>query len=105
MREVRAAGSSRPLYVATYTIPEAARALGKTELTLKKWIEEGMVPEPTLHDTARNYRQYAQPELEAIAAVLVLHAVEFSYYAKNHIGTRDRIFADVSRARRRVVGG
>lgn len=74
-----------------FTLPEAARALGRTEITLKKWIEDDLIPEPILRDTTRGYRQYSVGELTIVARVLALHEQEFSYYAYNHTQTREQI--------------
>lgn len=103
MREVAPINGGRLLTVECFSVPEAARALGKTELTMKKWIDEGMLPTPVLHDTARRYRQYSVGELRVIARVLAAHGEDFSYYAKNHIGTRERMAAEVARYRSRNV--
>lgn len=94
-REVIADGMEYPAVVEAYSIPEAAKALGRTELTFKRWIEDDLIPEPILKDTTRNYRQYSAGELSAIARVLVEHEAEYSYYAVTHTYTRERIMQAV----------
>jgi hypothetical protein len=84
-----------PQTIEAYTLPEAAKALGKTELTLKKWIEDDLLPGPILHDTTHNYRQYSVGELRIIARVLAEHERDFSYYATTHKQTREHIMQQV----------
>ena len=90
-REVTAGDMEHPVMVATYTIPEAARALGRSELTFKRWISEDLVPDPILVDTTRGYRHYSTGELRVIAAELAVHEREFSYYTSKHEDTRHRL--------------
>jgi len=94
-REVTAAGMEYPATVEAYSVPEAAKALGRTELTLKRWIEEDLIPEPILRDTTKGYRQYSVGELRVIARVLREHEHEFSYYASTHVHTREQIMQQI----------
>lgn len=94
-REVTAEGMEYPHVVEAFTLPEAARALGRTELTLRRWLEEDMLPAPLLHDTSRHYRQYSVGELEVIARELKEHEREFTYYARTHHACRERIMQHV----------
>lgn len=80
-----------PQVVEAFTLPEAARALGRTELTLKRWIAEDLIPAPILRDTTRHYFQYSVGELDVIARELQEHEREFTYYAVAHTATRERI--------------
>lgn len=91
MRELFMEGMDHPATVVCYTLPEAARALGRSELTLKRWIEDDLIPEPVLRDTTRAYRHYSSGELQAIARVLAQHEREFTYYASTHTVTRERM--------------
>ena len=91
LREVTAEDMEYPATVEAYTVPEAAKALGRTELTLKRWIEEDLIPAPILRDTTKGYRQYSVGELRVIARVLQVHEQEFSYYATTHTQTREQI--------------
>ena len=91
LREVYTDGMEYPVTVEAYTLPEAARALGRTDLTFKRWLEEDMIPAPILRDTTKGYRQYSAGELQVIARVLQQHEQEFSYYATAHVHTREQI--------------
>lgn len=94
-REVFCEDMEHPEVVMAYTVPEAARALGRAELTFKKWIAEDLVPGPILKDTLRGYRLYSEGELQAIATVLAQHETEFTYYGVKHEHTRHRLFQQV----------
>lgn len=83
----------------SFTIPESAKALGKSELTFKRWIADGMVPRPILVDTVRGYSHYSEAELHSIANELIRHEREFSYYAKQHRSTRAAINHRVNETR------
>lgn len=94
-REVIAGDMDHPMVANTYTIPEAARALGKSELTFKRWLADDLVPEPVLVDTVRGYRHYSAGELSVIATVLARHEREFSYYTTKHEETRHAIMQNI----------
>lgn len=89
----------RIITIPAYTVPESAKALGKSELTFKRWIAEEMVPRPILVDTVRGYLHYAEAELQSIANELLRHEREFSYYAKQHRSTRRAIAHRVNETR------
>ena len=89
--------------VVTYTVPEAAKALGRSDLTFRKWIQEDLIPEPILRDVIRGYRLYSQGELQSIARVLAEHEQEFAYYAVRHEATRHRMFQHVQAYRAHSV--
>lgn len=70
-----------------YTMSEAAEALGRTRLTLKRWVRDGLIPPTVLADTVYQYRQYCEEELKLIAQQLAIHEAEFSYFTKKHVET------------------
>lgn len=102
-REVFAEDMEHPVVVETFTINEAAKALGRSELTLKRWIEEDMIPPPILRDTVRSYRHYSVGELRVVARILREHEREFSYYAKTHEQTTHRLFQSMQGYRSNYV--
>jgi hypothetical protein len=69
---------------AVYTLPEAASALGKSPLTLKRWISEELIPEPVLVDDVYGYRQYLAAEVRIIADELRRHEENYDYLTSNH---------------------
>lgn len=89
-----------PESVSTYTVPEAARALGRSSLTFKRWIADDLIPEPVLLDTVRHYRHYSAGELNIIARELAEHEKEFSYYTAKHNETKERIMQSMDGYRR-----
>lgn len=92
-----------PQSVEAFTVPEAAAALGRTTLTLKRWIDTDMIPYPILRDTSRHYLQYSVGELDVIARELQQHEREFTYYAETHTATRERIAQHVFAFRQQHV--
>lgn len=78
-----------PAVVESYTLSEAAQALGRSELTLKKWINDDLVPEPVLRETIHGYRVYSVGELTIMARVLAEHERDYSYYTQQHDVTRN----------------
>lgn len=91
-REVTTDEMEHPVVVEAFTIPEAAAALGRSELCLKRWIADGVIPPPILRDTVRSYRQYSVGELRVIAEALRLHEREFKYLSTSHTFTITRIW-------------
>lgn len=76
-----------PVYAESYTIPEAAEALGRSVLGFKRWITDGLVPPPVLRDTVRGYKHYSRGELEVIRREIARHEREFTYYSVKHEST------------------
>ena len=86
-REVYTGDMDNPVYVESFTIAEAARALGRSEIGLKRWLTDGVIPPPILLDTVRRYRHYSAGELAVIARVLREHEEEFKYLTVKHTPT------------------
>ena len=86
-RELYTDEMDHPVVVESFTVPEAAKALGRSEIGLKRWLSDGIVPPPILKDTVRNYRHYSAGELQVIARVLRDHEEEFRYLTVKHTPT------------------
>ena len=86
-REVSTEEMDHPVYVEAFTVPEAAKALGRSELGFKRWLQDGLVPPPVRRDTVRQYRHYSVGELSVIARVLREHEDEFMYLTVKHTPT------------------
>jgi len=74
-----------------YTIPEAAVALGKALLTLKRWIKQEIIPEPVVTDTVKGHKHYTKGELQTIARILIEHENEYTYLKQTHTDTVSRL--------------
>lgn len=70
--------------VESYTIPEAAEAMGKALNTFRRWIHDELIPGPYLNDAQSGYKIYSRGELDIIAQALQVHAEEFSYFRADH---------------------
>jgi predicted site-specific integrase-resolvase len=81
-----------PATAECYTMREAAEALGRSMLSLKRWIKMGLLPPPVLRDTTRNYLQYSRGELLVICRELGSHEREYSLYSAKHETTTHRIW-------------
>lgn len=96
-------GMDHPVSANAYTLPEAARALGRSELTFKRWVSEDLIPGPVLLDVVRGYRHYSEGELKVIARELAVHEKEFSYYTVKHVRTRENIMQAMEGYRRTSI--
>jgi predicted site-specific integrase-resolvase len=72
-----------PEVVETYTITEAAAAIGVGVNTLRRWVDADKFPGPVLEETVHRYRVYSRGELEAAHRVLARHALSFSYLSSH----------------------
>jgi hypothetical protein len=73
-----------PTTVESYTIPEAAEAMGKSLNTFRRWVDDELIPPPYLRDTQSGYRVYSRGEMDIISEALRRHAEEFSYFRSDH---------------------
>lgn len=78
-REVIQGDMDHPVSVESFTIPEAAEALGRSVSTIRRWLEADRLPAPHLEDIANHYRVYSVGELEVIARLIASHEREFVY--------------------------
>lgn len=72
-----------PVNVESFTIPQAAEALGRSLATLRRWIADDKLPAPYLEElgTGRSLLVYSVGELEVIARQIAAHEREFVYLA------------------------
>ena len=85
-REVSIIGRQRSgyFYCTTFTIKEAAQAVGKTYLTLKRWVDDGLIPEPILKDSIYEHRHFSISEVKALHECLIEHEKFNTYLNENH---------------------
>lgn len=91
MREVAITGTRRVHRLGTFTIPEAAVALGKSVPNFRRWITHDLIPAPYLKDRERGYYCYCTEELRIMARILAAHEREFVYFCAAHEATSNQI--------------
>jgi len=69
--------------IETFSLAEAAVALGKSLPNLRRWVGK-LIPDPFLKETVRGNSVYARGELEIIAEILADHESEFAYFCAKH---------------------
>ena len=67
-----------------YSVNRAAKYFGKSNLTLRKWIDQGIIPTPILIDSSRGFKYYTKDELDIIAKVIEKHTKTYSYILSSH---------------------
>lgn len=92
-----------PVLVESFTITQAAEALCKSESTLRRWIQEGVFPEPVLEDSSRHYYVYSIGELQVIARILHNHEKSGSYLTRSDSVTINELLQAVQGYRSRYV--
>jgi hypothetical protein len=105
-REVEVRGQNgikSPTVALCFTVRETAQALGRSELTLRRWIKAGMIPPARLFDTSYGYMHYSRGELKIIARILARHEAEFDYLHKKHESTIGNIWDAVQNYRSEKV--
>lgn len=85
--------------VESYSAPLAAQALGRTELTFKKWVRRRIIPSAIWRDTVRGFLQYTIGELEVIAAVIAEHEEKFVYLRPSDTDTIQAIWQAIHQYR------
>ncbi len=73
-----------PIAVESFSVPQAAAALGRSVITIRRWIESDKIPAPYLEDVQRHYLVYSVGELEVLARIIAQHEREFTYLASEH---------------------
>ena len=73
-----------PVTIESFTVREAAEALGRSMSTLRRWIEDDKLPGPILEDTQYHYPLYSVGELEVIAREISRHEQEFVNLVTRH---------------------
>lgn len=90
-REVVIPGRTRTRTLVTYSIPEAAEAIGRSEPTFRRWLSSHLVPPPILTDAVRHVACYSMDELDIIRQELFTHERNFTAFCESHTETIIRI--------------
>ena len=75
----------------TFSIIEAAGALGKSGPNFRRWVNEDLIPKPVLRETTRGHYVYSREELEIILLILLEHEKEYVYFGASHTVTSNKI--------------
>lgn len=97
-KEVYISGDLYTLIV--YTVPRAAAALGKTEVTFKRWIKDKMLPQPIAMDAVKGYKHYTKGELKLISEIIAKHEKDFVYFHTTHTQTIEELWQALEAYRR-----
>jgi len=100
VREVTCEGLEHPENVETYRMSEAALALGRSMVTIKRWIKEELIPPPILTDVVYGYKHYSRGELKLIAMLLAEHERQYEYFHYTHTVTINRIWQGIEAYRK-----
>jgi len=73
-----------PVSVESFSIPQAAEALGRSVATLRRWLAADRMPSPYLQEVSRHTQVYSVGELEVIARLIAQHEREFVYLVAEH---------------------
>lgn len=84
IREVIHGDMDHPVSVESFTVPQAAEALGRSVSTIRRWIEADRIPAPYLEDVTHHHRVYSAGELEVLARLIAQHEREFVYLVAEH---------------------
>lgn len=82
-----------------YTVPQAAAALGKTVVTFKKWIADGLLPPPIFKDTTYGYMHYSQGEMKLVAGIIRKHEQKYDYLHTTHDNTVSQLWQAIEEYR------
>ena len=88
-----------PFEERSYSLNQTAAALGKSQLAFKRWVKDGIMPEPEYVDTSHRYRQYLLWEVEAAIKPLADHFDVFDYLHTSHEDAVSNIWNAVIKAR------
>ena len=78
-REMRVEGIEELMVLEGYTLRETGEALDKALLTIRSWIENGVIPPPFCEEAASGYQQYTRFELDVLAEILAEHETHSQY--------------------------
>lgn len=85
LREVTYDDAESPHSVESYSIAEVAKALGKSEVTIRRWIEADKIPAPYLRDTTKGNKVYSVGEADVMRRILSQYEAEYTYLGStNH---------------------
>lgn len=73
-----------PVVLETFSVTQAAEALGRSVATIRRWVADDKMPAPYLQDVAKGHRVYSVGELQVVARIIGQHEREFAYLTTEH---------------------
>lgn len=98
-KEVAPVGGGESFVGEAYTINKTAEALGMSHLGFKRWVSDGLVPEPVFVDVVYGYKQYMAWEVDAMIIPLSDHYDVYDYFHSTHTDTIDQVWRAVNKVR------
>ena len=95
-REMEVNGVDELIVLEGYTLREAGEALGKSMLTIRAWIGNGIIPEPIAWEASTGYQQFLRFELEMMAEILAEHETHSAYVSTQNEELIDDIWRSVA---------
>lgn len=87
--------SSNVRTLETYTITEAAEALGRSIANFRRWVTGELIPAPFLKDTTRGNYCYCAEELRILLRILVEHERDYVYFGAKHVTVSNRMHQSI----------
>ncbi len=108
-------GTYRPVFfprkavpVLTFSMQEAAEALGISALAFYRWRQDGRIPEPVFRCASAGIMAinlYLLAEVRAMVEVIGEHQATCSHYRVSHVETTKKVFEAVKAARKGAKHG
>lgn len=73
-----------PVSVESFTIPQAAEALGRSLATIRRWVSGDKIPAPYLTEVVHKHKVYSVGELQVMARIIAQHERDFTYLVSEH---------------------
>ena len=83
-REIDVDGLDDIVVLESYTLRQTGDALGRSILTIRTWIKNGIIPEPFCTEAATGYKVYARFELDVMAEILADHETHSQYVSADN---------------------
>ena len=73
-----------PVSVESFSVAEAAEALGRSVSTLRRWIADDKIPAPYLRDVSKGNNVYSVGELQVISRYLTQLEAQYAYLVSDN---------------------
>ena len=100
VREAYVSSRKMPVNAETFTLRETADALGRSYLTVRKWILDGIIPKAVFSQSTTGYDLYHKEELQILAKIIHKHEKEFCYIHITHDQITNSIWQAIEHLRK-----